>query len=150
VGIPAFYTSAGVGTQIESGGLPWRYDSAGKIAVASPPKATAEFAMEGSARRFVLEEALHADFALVRAAKADRHGNLVFHQSARNFNPLCAMAARVAIAEAETVVEVGELDPDLVHLPGVFVHRVVPLTPEQAADKQIEKATVRSPRSAGA
>jgi 3-oxoacid CoA-transferase subunit A len=87
----------------------------------------------------VLEEAIVADFGLVRAWKGDRHGNLVYRESARNFNPLAAMCGRVTIAEVEELVEPGELDPNDVHTPGVFVQRVVALTPEQAADKRIEK-----------
>ena len=97
----------------------------------------------------MLEEAIVCDFALVRAWKGDRHGNLVFNKSSRNFNPLAAMAGRVTIAEVEQLVEPGELDPDQIHTPGVFVHRVLPLTPEQAADKRIEKRTVRAPRRHG-
>ncbi len=146
VGIPAFYTPAGAGTLVEEGGLPWRYDTAGNVVVASPPRPTAEFTVDGVVRRYVLEEAFFADFGLVRAARGDRHGNLVFAKSARNFNPLAAMAGRVAIAEVEELVPVGEIGPDDVHLPGVFVHRVVPLTREQAADKPIEKPTVRTRR----
>ena len=147
-GIPGFYTATGVGTQVAEGGLPWRYDSSGGVAVASPPKETKTFTVDGQEREFVLETAIATDFALVRAWKGDRHGNLLFRDSARNFNPLCAMAGRVTIAEVEELVEPGDLDPNAVHLPGVFVHRVVPLTPEQAADKRIEKRTVR-PRPAG-
>ena len=79
----------------------------------------------------------------MRATRGDRHGNLVFDQSTRNFNPLCAMAGRVTIAEVEQLVEPGELRPDEVHLPGVFVQHVVPLTPEQAREKRIERRTVR-------
>lgn len=93
----------------------------------------------------MLEHGITTDFALVRAARGDRHGNLVFHRSARNFNPLAAMAGRVTVAEVEQLVEPGELDPDEIHLPGVFVQRVVELTPEQAADKQIERRTVSAP-----
>jgi 3-oxoacid CoA-transferase subunit A len=92
----------------------------------------------------VLEEAIAADFGIVRAWKGDRHGNLVFRKSARNFNPLCAMSGRVTIAEVEHLLEPGELDADEIHTPGVYVQRVVALTPEQAADKRIEKRTVRS------
>lgn len=147
-GIPAFYTATGVGTQVAEGGLPWRYDAEGNVVLASPPKPTATFTVRGQERSFVLEEAIHADFGLVRAWKGDRHGNLVFRSAARNFNPLCAMAGGVAVAEVEHLVEPGELDPDQVHLPGVFVQRVVALTPEQAADKRIEKRTVR-PRTDG-
>ncbi len=142
-GIPAFYTATGVGTQVADGGLPWRYGPDGGVLVASPAKETREFDTADGARTFVLERAIVADFGLVRAAKGDRHGNLVFHESARNFNPLCAMAGRVAIAEVEELVEPGEIDADAVHLPGIYVQRVVALTPEQAADKQIEKRTVR-------
>ncbi|ONI48951.1 MULTISPECIES: CoA transferase subunit A [unclassified Streptomyces] len=139
-GIPAFYTPAGVGTQIAAGGLPWRYAPDGAVALASPPKETREY----DGRTHVLERGITADFALVRARRGDRHGNLVFRHAAANFNPLAAMAGRITIAEVEELVEPGDLDPDHVHLPGVFVQRVVPLTPAQAADKQIEKRTVRS------
>ena len=142
-GIPAFYTPTGVGTQIAAGGLPWRYDAEGNVAVASPRKETRELDFMGERRTFVLEQALTCDFALVRAWKGDRHGNLVFRDTARNFNPLCAMAGNVCVAEVEHLVEPGELVPDQVHLPGIYVHRVVQLTPEQAADKRIERRTTR-------
>jgi 3-oxoacid CoA-transferase subunit A len=140
-GIPAFYTPAGVGTQVAEGGLPWRYDGSGGVALASPPKEVRAF--DGA--EYVLERGIRTDFALVRAARGDRHGNLVFNKSARNFNPLAAMAGRITIAEVEELVEPGAIDPDAVHLPGVFVQRVVALTPEQAADKRIEKITVSEP-----
>jgi 3-oxoacid CoA-transferase subunit A len=136
-GIPAFYTLAGVGTLVAGGGLPWRYDGSGGVAVASPAKETREF----DGRTYVLEEAIVCDFGLVRAARGDRHGNLAFHSSARNFNPLCAAAGRITIAEVEELVEPGELDPDSVHTPGVFVQRVVEVGRE---GKRIEKRTVRS------
>jgi 3-oxoacid CoA-transferase subunit A len=97
----------------------------------------------GKRLTFVLEDAIVTDFALVRAWKGDRHGNLVFRQSARNFNPLAAMAGRVTIAEVEHLVEPGEIDADAVHLPGIYVQRVLPLTAEQAADKHIERRTVQ-------
>jgi 3-oxoacid CoA-transferase subunit A len=135
-GIPAFYTPAGVGTQVADGGLPWRYAPDGAVAVASPAKETREF----GGREYVLEEGIACDFALVRAAKGDRHGNLVFHASARNFNPLCAMAGKVTIAEVEELVEPGELAPDAIHLPGIFVQRVVPVANDE---KRIERRTVR-------
>jgi 3-oxoacid CoA-transferase subunit A len=138
-GIGAFFTPTGVGTQIAEGGLPWRYHTDGTVAIASPAKEVREF----GGRPQVLEEAIIADFALVRAAIADTAGNLVFHAAARNFNPNAAMAGRVTIVEAEQVVEVGEIGPDAVHLPGIYVHRVVPLTAEQVARKGIEKRTVR-------
>ena len=142
-GIAAFFTATGGGTQVAEGGLPWRYDADGEVVVSSPPKETREFSMFGDSREYVLEEAIVADFGLVRAWRGDRHGNLVYRDSARNFNPLAAMCGRVTIAEVEELVEPGELDPNLVHTPGVFVQRVVALTPEQAADKRIEKRTVR-------
>jgi 3-oxoacid CoA-transferase subunit A len=142
-GIPGFYTITGAGTQVAEGGLPWRYAADGSVAKASPPKETKVFEVDGVEKEFVLERAIVADFGLVRAWKGDRHGNLVFHESARNFNPLAAMAGRVTIAEVEELCEPGELEPDRIHLPGIFVHRVVPLTPEQAAEKRIERRTVR-------
>jgi 3-oxoacid CoA-transferase subunit A len=145
-GIPAFFTATGGGTQVAEGGLPWRYDDSGNVVLASPPKETRLFAMRGDAgesREYVLEEAIVADFGLVRAWKGDRHGNLVYRESARNFNPLAAMCGRVSIAEVEHLVEPGEIRPEDVHTPGVYVQRVVALTPEQAADKKIEKRTVR-------
>ena len=142
-GIPAFFTATGGGTQVAEGGLPWRYDDSGNVVLASPPKETREFAMTGESREYVLEEAIVADFGLVRAWKGDRHGNLVYRESARNFNPLVAMCGRVSIAEVEHLVDPGEIRPEDVHTPGVYVQRVVALTPEQAADKKIEKRTTR-------
>ncbi|MDT0185024.1 CoA transferase subunit A [Microbacterium sp. ARD31] len=142
-GIPAFYTATGVGTQVAEGGLPWKYDTEGNVIVSSPPKETKVFSTAEGDKEYVLEEAIVADFGLVRAWKGDRHGNLVYRQSARNFNPLAAMCGRVTIAEVEHLVEPGELDPAEVHTPGVYVQRVVELTPEQAADKRIEKVTTR-------
>lgn len=142
-GIPGFYTATGVGTQVAEGGLPWKYDTEGNVIVASPPKETKVFSTAEGDREYVLEEAIVADFGLVRAWKGDRHGNLIYRDSARNFNPLAAMCGRVTIAEVEHLVEPGELDPNDVHTPGVYVQRVVALTPEQAADKRIEKVTTR-------
>ncbi|MDH2902417.1 MAG: CoA transferase subunit A [Actinomycetota bacterium] len=136
-GIPAFYTPAGVGTQVAEGGLPLRYDGHGGVAVASSPKETREF--EG--RSYVLEHAIRTDFALVHARYGDRHGNLVYEESAQNFNPLCASAGRITIAQVEELVEPGELDPREVHTPGIFVQRVVHVT---HVHKRIEKRTVSS------
>ncbi|MFL4910488.1 CoA transferase subunit A [Streptomyces sp. MMS24-I2-30] len=144
-GIPAFYTPAGVGTQVADGGLPWRYDGQGGVALASPQKEVREF--DGS--EYLLERGILTDFALVRAARGDRHGNLVFNKSSRNFNPLAAMAGKITIAEVEELVEPGGIDPDAVHLPGVFVQRVVALTPEQARDKKIEQRTISAPSARG-
>ncbi|MGW6137516.1 CoA transferase subunit A [Streptomyces sp. NPDC055144] len=144
-GIPAFYTPAGVGTQVAEGGLPWRYDGQGGVALASPPKEVRTF--DGT--DYVLEHGIRTDYALVRAAKGDRHGNLVFNKSTRNFNPLAATAGRITVAEVEELVEPGDIDPDAVHLPGIFVQRVVALTPGQATDKQIERRTVSAPPARG-
>ncbi|MQY24817.1 CoA transferase subunit A [Nocardia aurantia] len=134
-GIPAFYTPAGVGTPVAEGGLPWRYSSDGSISVQSPAKETREF----DGRTYVLERAINADFALVHAEIGDTEGNLVFNKTAMNFNPLAAMAGRITVAEVETLVQPGELDPAQVHLPGVFVQRVVHVGP---VEKRIEKRTV--------
>jgi len=136
-GIGAFFTPSGVGTVVANGGMPWRYAEDGSVALASPAKEVREF----NGRRMVLETGIVADVALVRAAVADRHGNLRFHAAAQNFNPPAAMSGRLTIVEAEKVVEPGELDPADVHLPGVFVNRIVQLTPEQANAKLIEKRT---------
>jgi 3-oxoacid CoA-transferase subunit A len=148
-GIPAFFTATGVGTQVAEGGLPWRYDDAGNVVVSSPPKEVRTFATAEGEKEFVLETAIVADYGLVRAWKGDRHGNLVYRDSARNFNPLAAMCGRTTIAEVEQLVEPGELNPNDVHTPGVFVQRVVALTPEQVAEKRIEKRTVRPRAAAG-
>jgi 3-oxoacid CoA-transferase subunit A len=135
-GIPAFYTPTGVGTMVANGGIPIRYDSDGKVVEASRPKEVREF----DGRQYVMETALTADFGLVRAAVGDRHGNLVFHESARNFNPLAGMAGAVTIAEVEELVEPGEIRPEDVHLPGVYVQKVVEVGTE---GKKIEFRTTR-------
>jgi 3-oxoacid CoA-transferase subunit A len=146
-GIPAFYTATGVGTQVADGGLPWRYGEDGSVVIASPAKQTRTFTTREGEKTFVLEQAIVCDFGLVRAWRGDRHGNLIYRDSARNFNPMAAMAGRITIAEVEELVDPGDLDPNSIHTPGVYVHRVVALTPEQAADKRIERRTVR-PRPA--
>ncbi|WP_374013087.1 CoA transferase subunit A [Pseudoxanthomonas koreensis] len=118
-GIPAFYTATGYGT------------------VVAQDKETREF----NGKHYVLETALTADIALVKAWKADAAGNLVFRKTARNFNPACAMAGKVCVAEVEEVVELGAIEPDQVHLPGIYVDRIVHNpTPE----KRIEQRTVRA------
>lgn len=118
-GIPAFYTPAGVGTPVAEGREVRDFDGRG----------------------YLLERGIVADFALVRAWKGDRLGNLVYHRTARNFNPLAAMAGRVTIAEVEELVEVGELDGDHIHTPGVFVQSVVVAQPRE---KPIERRTTRA------
>ena len=118
-GIPAFYTKTGYGTLVAEG------------------KETRRFNGEW----YVMEESLTADLALVKAWKADKAGNLLFRKTARNFNPLAAMAGEVCIVEVEEFVETGELDPDQIHLPGIYVHRIVH---NPNPEKRIEKRTVRS------
>ncbi|WP_105565892.1 CoA transferase subunit A [Microbacterium halophytorum] len=138
-GIAGFYTKTGLGTQVAEGGLPQRYAADGSVAQASPAKEVRSFGERGD---FVLEEAIAADFALVHALRGDRHGNLVFNKAARNFNPLAAMAGKVCIAQVEELVEPGEIDPDAVHLPGVYVHRMIEVG--TGIEKRIEKRTVRT------
>jgi 3-oxoacid CoA-transferase subunit A len=116
-GIPAFYTATGYGTLVAEG------------------KPTAEF----DGRQYVLERSLTADFALVKAWKADTMGNLVYRKTAMNFNPMMATAGRVTVAEVEQIVEAGQLDPEHIHTPGIYVHRVIRGTFE----KRIEQRTVR-------
>lgn len=140
-GIPAFFTPAGVGTPVADGGIPLRYGSDGQAEVMSPAKETRRFDVFGADLEYALERAIVCDVGLVRAWKGDRAGNLVYRRSARNFNPLCAMAGRVTIAEVEHLVGTGELDPDEIDTPGVFVHRVVEVP--AADEKRIERRTTR-------
>ena len=142
MGIPGFYTPAGVGTQVAEGGLPWRYGPNGSVKVPSPRKETREF----NGKTCVLELGIQTDYALVHASRGDVSGNLVFNRSARNFNPVCAMAGRVTVAEVEELVPVGTLDPDEIDLPGIFVQRIVEVGRQFA--KRIERRTVRK-RAAG-
>ncbi|KAF2376838.1 succinyl-CoA--3-ketoacid-CoA transferase [Acinetobacter baylyi] len=118
-GIPAFYTQTGVGTLIAEGKEQREFDG----------------------KTYILEPSLTADIALVKAYKADRAGNLVFRKTARNFNPECAMAGKITVAEVEQIVETGELDPDEIHLAGIFVHHVVL---NSAPEKRIEQKTLKA------
>ncbi|HWL59682.1 MAG TPA: CoA transferase subunit A [Microbacteriaceae bacterium] len=136
-GIAAFYTRTGVGTQVAEGGLPVRHAPDGSVALASPAKEVREF---GGAE-YVLEESITTDYALLHAKLADRHGNLVFNKATRQFAPLAAQAGRTVIVQVERLVEPGEIDPDQVHLPGVYVHRVLEVGPD--IEKRIERRTVR-------
>lgn len=135
-GIPAFYTPAGVGTQVAEGGIPLRYNADSSVAEVSPKKETRAF----NGRDYVLEEGIVCDYALVRASKGDRHGNLVYNKATRQFNPLCAGAGRITIAEVEELVEPGEIPPEDVHTPGIFVQRVVVVG---KTGKKIERVTTR-------
>jgi 3-oxoacid CoA-transferase subunit A len=118
-GIPAFYTATGVGTVIAEG------------------KDEREF----KGKSYILEESLTADVALVKAYKADKAGNLIFRKTAQNFNPVCAIAGKVTVAEVEEIVEIGELDPDEIHLPGIYVNRIVLNT---QPEKRIEQMTLKA------
>ncbi len=121
-GIPAFFTPTGVGTLVEQGKEKRTFDD----------------------REYIMERALTADFALVKAWKGDAMGNLVYRKTTRNFNPMMATAGRITIAEVEQIVPIGSLDPDSIHTPGIFVQRIL-----QGAEyeKRIEKRTYRTPRS---
>ena len=116
-GIPAFFTPTGVGTEVAKGKEVRNIDG----------------------RDYVLEKAITGDIAIVRAAKADKFGNLVFRKTARNFNPLCAMAGKITVVEAEEIVEIGEIDPDDVQLSGAFVQRIFKA---QNLEKRIEFRTI--------
>ena len=136
-GIPAFYTPTGVHTAVSDGGMPVLYAKDGKVAKASDKKEVRQF----DGRDYVLETGITGDYALVKAWKGDRFGNLVYRHTAMNFNPMMATAGKITIAEVEELVEVGELDPDHVHTPGIFVQRVFK---GEAYEKRIERRTVRA------
>ncbi|TWX69448.1 CoA transferase subunit A [Colwellia demingiae] len=123
-GIPAFYTATGVGTPVAEG------------------KDERTF----NGRQYILEEAITGDFAIVKAWKADRYGNLVFRKTARNFNPMAATAGKITVVEVEEIVEVGELDPDQIHTPGIYVDRLI----QGTFEKRIEQRTVRPSSAQGA
>ncbi len=135
-GIPAFYTPTGYGTQVSEGTLPLRYSREGKVIKVSDNKETRQF----DGRWYVLENSLRAQFALVKAWKGDRFGNLVYRKTACNFNPMMASAADITIAEVEEMVEPGELDPDHIHTPGIYVERIIC---GEWYEKPIERRTVR-------
>jgi 3-oxoacid CoA-transferase subunit A len=121
-GMPVIYTPAGVGTEVAIG------------------KETRKFTYNGEEKEYLMEKAFESDFALVKAWKGDEAGNLIFRSTARNFNPLMAMAGKITVAEVEELVPAGQLDPDHIHTPGIYVHRIF-----QGAnyEKRIEQRTVR-------
>jgi 3-oxoacid CoA-transferase subunit A len=121
-GMPVIYTPAGVGTEVAIG------------------KETRTFTYNGETKEYLMEHAFEADFAIVKAWKGDAAGNLIFRSTARNFNPLMAMAGKITIAEVEELVELGELDPDQIHTPGIYVHRIFQ---GENYEKRIEQVTVR-------
>ena len=142
-GIAGFYTATGVGTMVAEGGLPIRYRPDGVVAYSSAPKEVRLMDSLGVSQEFVLEKSIVTDFAIVRASVGDRMGNLRFEKSARNFNPSAAMPGRITVAEVDRLVEAGGIDPDDVHLPGIYVDRIVELSASEAADLPVEKTTVR-------
>lgn len=121
-GIPAFFTPAGVGTEVAEG------------------KEVRRFNFNGQEKDYLMEKAFESDFAIVKAWKGDTTGNLVYRSTARNFNPMMAMAGKITIAEVEELVEPGQLDPDQIHTPGIFVHRIFQ---GEKYEKRIEQRTVR-------
>lgn len=121
-GMPVIYTPAGVGTEVAIG------------------KETRRFNYNGEEKEYLMEHAFEADFAIVKAWKGDTAGNLIFRSTARNFNPMMAMAGKITIAEVEELVEVGELDADHIHTPGIYVHRIFQ---GEKYEKRIEQVTVR-------
>jgi 3-oxoacid CoA-transferase subunit A len=121
-GMPVIFTPAGVGTEVAIG------------------KETRKFTFNGEEKEYLMEKAFEADFAIVKAWKGDTAGNLIYNSTARNFNPLMAMAGRITIAEVEELVPAGELDPDHIHTPGIYVHRIFQ---GQKYEKRIEQRTVR-------
>ncbi|PRQ11644.1 succinyl-CoA--3-ketoacid-CoA transferase [Corynebacterium sp. 13CS0277] len=137
-GIPGFYTATGTSTFVADGGLPQRFDGAGGVVRSSEPKETRELEFKGRVRQYVFEPAITSDFGLIRAHTVDEAGNCVFRNTAQNFNLEAGMCADITVVEAEHLVPVGAIDPNDIHLPGIFVDRIVPLTPEQAAHKPIE------------
>lgn len=136
-GIPAFYTPTGYGTLIHEGSSPIKYAPDGTIEIASSPRQQNQF----NGLNYILEESITGDFALIKAQKADELGNLVFNKSARNFNPPMCRAAKCTIVEVEEIVPVGSLDPDQIHVPSIFVHRIIL---GSNYEKRVERLKVQS------
>ena len=138
-GIPGFYTPTGVGTLLEHGGFTIKFAPDGKNAVIeSKPKETKTF----NGKKCILEESITGDFALIRGLRADEQGNVQFRKSARNFNADAATAGKICIAEVEEIVPVGSIDPENVHLPSVYVDRIVKV---EDPTKKIEFRTITTP-----
>lgn len=140
-GIPAFYTPTGAATVIEHGGFPIKYKADGSVEISSKARESRDF----NGRHYVMEEAITGDFSLVKAWKGDTLGNLVFRATARNFNPDCARAGRICIAEVEELMQPGEIAPDEIHLPGIYVNRIIK---GPSYEKRIEKRTISTPQDA--
>mmetsp|Transcript_27370 Transcript_27370/g.58379 ORF Transcript_27370/g.58379 Transcript_27370/m.58379 type:complete len:502 (+) Transcript_27370:53-1558(+) len=134
-GIPAFFTPTAVGTQLEAGGFPIKVKSEHGPEILSPPREVREF----DGRKYVMEHAIRGDYAIVKAWKADEQGNLVFRRTANNFNGAMAAAGKITIAEVEEIVPTGSIAPDEVHVPSIYVQRIVK---GKSFEKRIEKRTV--------
>ena len=147
-GIPAFYTPTGYGTVIQEGGFAIKYEPVVPTTDGSKPKLVPEIiskkreSREFDGKHYVMEEGITGDFSLVKAWKGDTNGNLVFRSTSRNFNPDCAKAGKICIAEVEELVQPGEIAPDDIHLPGIYVDRIIQGT---AYEKRIEKVTTLDP-----
>ena len=142
-GIPAFYTPAGDGTLVADGGLPWRYNADGSVAIASPKKETRVF----DGREYVLEDGIVCDFALVRASVGDRAGNLIFNKATRNFNPLCAMAGRRSRSpRSRSWSSRARSIPTTCTCPGIFVQRIVRVGPQGKAHRARDDAQASGQR----
>lgn len=136
-GIPAFFTPTAYGTLVHEGGAPIKYNEDGSIAIASGKRQEQLF--EGIP--YIMEEAIVGDYALVKAQKADEMGNLVFNKSARNFNPTMCRAAKCTIVEVEEIVPVGSLDPEHIHVPSIYVHRIIK---GNSYEKRVERLKTQS------
>uniref|UniRef100_A0A1B0GJ64 Succinyl-CoA:3-ketoacid-coenzyme A transferase n=2 Tax=Lutzomyia longipalpis TaxID=7200 RepID=A0A1B0GJ64_LUTLO len=139
-GIPAFFTPTAYGTLIHEGGSPIKYTKDKKVEIASQPRYSQTF----NGKPYIMEEAITGDFALIKGYKADEMGNLIFNKSARNFNAPMCKAAKITIAEVEEIVPVGSLTPENIHIPGIFVHRIIK---GPSFEKRIEKLKVRSEKA---
>ncbi|KAF9151697.1 Succinyl-CoA:3-ketoacid coenzyme A transferase 1, mitochondrial [Linnemannia schmuckeri] len=141
-GIPAFFTPTAYGTEVQTGELAIKYDSEGKVLIRSKPREVREF----NGRKYIMEEAITGDYSLVKAWKGDAYGNLVFKGSAMNFNPVMAKGSKNTIAEVEEIVPVGSLRPEDIHLPGIFVKRIIQ---GKGYEKRIERLTLTEEKPAG-
>ncbi|KAF9396529.1 Succinyl-CoA:3-ketoacid coenzyme A transferase 1, mitochondrial [Podila verticillata] len=141
-GIPAFFTPTAYGTEVQTGELAIKYDAEGKVLIRSKPREVREF----NGRKYIMEEAITGDYSLVKAWKGDAYGNLVFKGSAMNFNPVMAKGSKNTIAEVEEIVPVGSLRPEDIHLPGIFVKRIIQ---GKSYEKRIERLTLTEDKPVG-
>ncbi|XP_072026327.1 succinyl-CoA:3-ketoacid coenzyme A transferase 1, mitochondrial-like [Amphiura filiformis] len=134
-GVPAFFTPTAFGTLVHEGGAPIKYGTDGSVEITSEPREHRLF----NGKNYIMERAITGDFALIKAWKADKAGNLLFRKTARNFNPPMARAARITIAEVEEIVDIDEFDPDSIHVPSIYVQRIIK---GQKYEKRIERLTL--------